>query len=182
MLANPKVGQRVRRIYDGRVGTVVNVDATLATNPSSTHASGPTYIYVTFDGDPDDVQWCGTQIAWEAWEVVEPEPSFACAECGTTKATTYVVTQLDPDDDSTRTEVCRECDDKLRSEIDDIKVAKPTISTLAAEFDMQPYAVAAALDLGTDYDESAELDGTAPAEYREILTVLAATAVTDSQD
>lgn len=39
---------------------------------------------------------------------------FACAECGTTTATTYVVTILDPDDCSTRTEVCRACDDALR--------------------------------------------------------------------
>lgn len=38
----------------------------------------------------------------------------ACAECGTTEAQTYVVTQLDPDDESTVTEVCRACDDILR--------------------------------------------------------------------
>jgi len=38
----------------------------------------------------------------------------SCAECGTTEAQTYVVTQLDPEDDSTRTEVCRSCDDVLR--------------------------------------------------------------------
>lgn len=38
----------------------------------------------------------------------------ACAECGTTEAQTYVVTQLDIEDDSTITEVCRSCDDTLR--------------------------------------------------------------------
>lgn len=38
----------------------------------------------------------------------------ACAECGTTKATTYVVTQLVPEDENTVTEVCRSCDDELR--------------------------------------------------------------------
>lgn len=51
-----------------------------------------------------------------------------------------------------------------------------TITTLAAEFDMEPYAVAAALDLGTDYAETAELDEAAEAEYREVLTMLAAVA------
>ena len=43
-----------------------------------------------------------------------PQGAYACAECGTTEAQTYVVTQLDPTDDSTRTEVCRRCDDELR--------------------------------------------------------------------
>jgi hypothetical protein len=39
---------------------------------------------------------------------------FACAECGTTEATTYVVTTLDPGDvKGTRTEVCRDCDKAL---------------------------------------------------------------------
>lgn len=38
---------------------------------------------------------------------------LVCAECGTTKATTYVVTQLDPKDPTTRTEVCRSCDNAL---------------------------------------------------------------------
>lgn len=54
-----------------------------------------------------------------------------------------------------------------------------TIATLAAEFDMQPYAVAAALDLGTDYDETAELDEATGAEYHEILTVLAEVAISE---
>lgn len=41
---------------------------------------------------------------------------FACAECGTTEASTYVVTTLDPEDvRGTRTEVCRSCDDALRA-------------------------------------------------------------------
>jgi DNA-directed RNA polymerase subunit RPC12/RpoP len=42
--------------------------------------------------------------------------TYVCAECGTTTATTYVVTTLDtaaPKD--TRTEVCRPCDDALRT-------------------------------------------------------------------
>lgn len=40
--------------------------------------------------------------------------SYACAECGTTTATTYVVTTLDPSDpQDTTTEVCRACDDTL---------------------------------------------------------------------
>jgi hypothetical protein len=40
---------------------------------------------------------------------------YACAECGTTEATTYVVTTLDPEDPrTTRTEVCRACDDEIR--------------------------------------------------------------------
>lgn len=44
------------------------------------------------------------------------QAAFACAECGTTTATTYVVTTLDPEDvKGTRTEVCRACDDKLRA-------------------------------------------------------------------
>lgn len=41
---------------------------------------------------------------------------FSCAECGTTTATTYVVTTLDPEDPSTRTEICRACDNALREE------------------------------------------------------------------
>ena len=36
-----------------------------------------------------------------------------------------------------------------------------TIRTLAAEYNAQPYEIAAALDLGTDYDETAEI---APAD------------------
>lgn len=36
-----------------------------------------------------------------------------------------------------------------------------TIRTLAAEYSAQPYEIAAALDLGTDYDETAEI---APAD------------------
>lgn len=40
---------------------------------------------------------------------------YVCAECSTTTARTYVVTQLDPDDNGTRTEVCRACDDALRA-------------------------------------------------------------------
>lgn len=43
------------------------------------------------------------------------DSGFTCAECGTTTARTYVVTTLDPDDPDTRTEVCRDCDDQLRS-------------------------------------------------------------------
>lgn len=37
-------------------------------------------------------------------------PDFACAECGTTRASTYVVTTLDRFDPiNTRTEVCADC-------------------------------------------------------------------------
>lgn len=48
------------------------------------------------------------------FEFERPAPridtNFVCAECGTTEATTYVVTVLDPEDPTTRTEVCRACD------------------------------------------------------------------------
>lgn len=54
---------------------------------------------------------CGAQDAQEM-----PEGLW-CAECGTGDAETYVVTFLDgnQDDPSGRTEVCRACDDELRS-------------------------------------------------------------------
>lgn len=42
-----------------------------------------------------------------------------------------------------------------------------TIRTLATEWNAQPYEVAAFLDLGRDYDETAELDEATEAEYRE---------------
>jgi hypothetical protein len=49
------------------------------------------------------------------WQPSDERPSFACAECGTTEATTYVVTTLDPENPrETQTEVCRQCDDLLR--------------------------------------------------------------------
>lgn len=54
-----------------------------------------------------------------------------------------------------------------------------TIATLAAEFGMQSYEAAAALDLGADYSDNAELDAATEAEYREILTVLAETAISE---
>ena len=44
-----------------------------------------------------------------------------------------------------------------------------TIASLAAEYDMQPYELAAYLDLGTDYTDMAELDERTEAEYRDIL-------------
>lgn len=53
---------------------------------------------------------------------------YVCAECGTTTATTYVVTIIDGD----RTEVCRTCDSELRlrplveSLLADEKLARPT--------------------------------------------------------
>ena len=43
-----------------------------------------------------------------------------------------------------------------------------TIRTLAAEWDAQPYEVAAFLDLGREYDETAELDEATEATYREM--------------
>lgn len=51
-----------------------------------------------------------------------------------------------------------------------------SIRTLAADFDAQPYEIAAALDLGRDYDETAQLDEDTAVEYREILTISAQVA------
>lgn len=51
-----------------------------------------------------------------------------------------------------------------------------TIASLATEFDAQPYEVAAFLDLGTDYDESADLDASTETEYREAWAAGAADA------
>lgn len=42
-------------------------------------------------------------------DLEQPAPDFSCAECGTTDAVTYVVTQLDREDPATRTEVCLRC-------------------------------------------------------------------------
>ncbi len=53
----------------------------------------------------------------------------------------------------------------------------PTLSSPAAEYDAQVVEVAATLDLGRDYDDSAELDEATVAEYREILDL--AVAVTE---
>lgn len=52
-----------------------------------------------------------------------------------------------------------------------------TIAALAAEFDMEPYGVAAALDLSVDYADHDELDDATAVEYREILTVLVEVAM-----
>lgn len=58
----------------------------------------------------------------ESWPLIsraegETAGPYACAECGTTTATTYVVTILDPKNErDTRTELCRACDDELREE------------------------------------------------------------------
>jgi hypothetical protein len=48
-----------------------------------------------------------------------------------------------------------------------------TIDQLADVYGMQQYEVAAALDLGADYDPRAELDEATIAEYREILDIMA---------
>lgn len=48
-----------------------------------------------------------------------------------------------------------------------------TIATLAAEYNTEAHEVAAGLDLGSDYDEHAELDEATEAEYREVLDILA---------
>ena len=48
-----------------------------------------------------------------------------------------------------------------------------TIRTLATDYQMQPYEVAAALDLGWPYDETAELDHAPEATYREVLDLMA---------
>lgn len=50
-----------------------------------------------------------------------------------------------------------------------------TIRTLAADYSMQPYEVAAALDLGADYDETAEISATDETWMREALTIGATT-------
>ncbi len=42
-----------------------------------------------------------------------------------------------------------------------------TITSLATEWNAQPYEVAAFLDLGRDYNETAELDESTEAFYRE---------------
>ncbi|ROR97771.1 hypothetical protein EDD28_2460 [Salana multivorans] len=48
-----------------------------------------------------------------------------------------------------------------------------TIRTLAAEYDAQPYEIAATLDLGRDYDETAEI---APADEQWMREALDAAA------
>lgn len=48
-----------------------------------------------------------------------------------------------------------------------------TITTIAADYDMQVPEVTAALDLGRDYDEHAELDEATEATYREVLDIMA---------
>lgn len=47
-----------------------------------------------------------------------------------------------------------------------------TIRDLAAEYGIQPYEVAASLDLGTSYDETAELAAITESEYRMVLDIL----------
>ena len=46
-----------------------------------------------------------------------------------------------------------------------------TIRSLAAEYDAQPYEIAATLDLGADYSETAEIPADVEAEYRQILDI-----------
>lgn len=56
----------------------------------------------------------GAECGWPL-EEHEVAGEFACAECGTTTATTYVVTTLDySDPKSTRTEVCLDCHNTLK--------------------------------------------------------------------
>ena len=43
----------------------------------------------------------------------EDAVDYVCAECGTSEAETYVVTTLDYDDPSTRTEVCMPCHEEI---------------------------------------------------------------------
>ena len=54
--------------------------------------------------------------------------------------------------------------------------AHTTIAALAAEFDMEPYGVAAALDLSADLADADEITEYTEAEAREILTLMAAQA------
>lgn len=46
-----------------------------------------------------------------------------------------------------------------------------TLRTLAADYNVEVPEIAATLDLGADYSETAELDATTEAEYREILNI-----------
>lgn len=88
------------------------------------------------------------QVGAEEWDVTIPadahvtilaEP-YACAECGTTTAETYVVTTLDyADPEGTRTEVCRDCDDTLRT------LALVTVNTGRYEFTTLAETIPAAL-------------------------------------
>lgn len=48
-----------------------------------------------------------------------------------------------------------------------------SIRTLAAEFDMEPYAVVTALDLPRDCDEAGELLPGRESMYREVLQIMA---------
>jgi type IV secretory pathway VirD2 relaxase len=51
-----------------------------------------------------------------------------------------------------------------------------TIRDLAAEYAIQPYEVAAGLDLGADWTETGDLAAATEREYREVLDILAADA------
>lgn len=48
-----------------------------------------------------------------------------------------------------------------------------TLRTLAADYSVQVYEIAATLDLGADYSETAEIDAATETEYREILDIAA---------
>lgn len=54
------------------------------------------------------------------------------------------------------------------------KTFGPTLRSLAEEHAMQTHELAAFLDLGTDYDELAVLDGETEATYRDMLAAGAA--------
>ena len=69
---------------------------------------------------------------------------FSCAECGTRTATTYVVTTLTPGDRTTRTEVCRDCDDALTRDETGLEVAAlAEVAFAAAEGDSSDAEIAA---------------------------------------
>jgi hypothetical protein len=61
--------------------------------------------------------WAGQVVADLLTSVIPPSTPFVCAECGTTEATTFVVTFLDGDqsDPEARTEVCLPCHQEISS-------------------------------------------------------------------
>lgn len=66
--------------------------------------------------DPEEARALARSLMAAA-DLLAPEVAlpYACAECGTRTASTFVVTTLDyADEKGTRTETCRACDDALR--------------------------------------------------------------------
>lgn len=74
------------------------------------------------------------------------EAPGVCAECGTTTASTYVVTTVLRGDPTTRTEVCRSCDDTLRRDESREVAALAEAAFAAAEGDSNDAEIAALTD------------------------------------